>query len=228
MGYDKESLDLRVIMLLPINFIAKSTGSNGRNAEIFQLHLSDVCEKYDINTKARICAFLSQIGHESAGMSRLQENLNYSSDALMKLFGRSRISSEDCARLGRNSLHPADQKSIANTIYGGDWGKRNLGNLVYGDGWKHRGMGLKQLTGLDNHTRCGKALGLDLISYPELLLIPEHAAMSAGWFWNANGLNAIADRKDIPMLTKKINGGDFGLAERTKLFNAAMSYDLVI
>jgi putative chitinase len=215
-------------MILPLELISTATGASAQDAKKFQPHLVSVCEKYEITNKARVCAFLAQIGHESAGMSRLQENLNYTSEALIQKFSRSRIGIDDCNKFGRNSSHPADQQSIANLIYGGDWGRKNLGNLAYGDGWKHRGMGLKQLTGLDNHTRFGMAIGIDLINHPELLVQPEYAAFSAGWFWHANGLNVIADKQDIPMLTKKINGGDFGLAERTKLFHAAMSYNLVL
>lgn len=77
-----------------------------------------------------------------------------------------------------------------------------------GDGWKYRGRGLIQITGKDNCRKCGDALGLDLdlIASPELLARPQHAAMSAAWFWSINGLNSLADTGDSQRITRKING----------------------
>jgi len=214
---------------LPLDFIVLATGASHDNAVKYKPILGHVCTQFSINDKERVCAFLSQIGHESCGMSVLEENLNYSVTALSKLFSESRISPADRNKYGRiDGVQKADQVAIANLIYGGDWGLRNLGNREPGDGWKFRGKGLKQLTGRDNHKRCGDALGIDLINHPEKLLLPENAAMSAGWFWSVNKLNPIADMKDIKTLTKRINGGVFGLDNRQKLFDKAMSYDLVV
>ena len=92
-----------------------------------------------------------------------------------------------------------------------------------GEGWKYRGRGLKQLTGKDNYTRCGTALGLDLVSNPDLLLEPMSAARSAGWFWKSNNLSSFADAGDIKGMTKKINGGFIGLEDREKRYKAVLA-----
>jgi putative chitinase len=89
-----------------------------------------------------------------------------------------------------------------------------------GEGWAFRGRGLKQLTGKDNYTRCGAALGVDLVANPDLLLEPLYAARSAGWFWKANKLSEFADAGDIKGMTKKINGGYIGLEARQALYDA--------
>lgn len=98
-----------------------------------------------------------------------------------------------------------------------------LGNTpeADGDGQKYRGRGLIQITGRANYKACGEALGLDLLSNPELLELPQHAAASAAWFWKSRALNTLADRGDIEGITRKINGGLNGLAERVALWNKA-------
>lgn len=95
-----------------------------------------------------------------------------------------------------------------------------LGNTLEadGDGQKYRGRGLIQITGHDNYQRCGEALGLDLLSQPELLELPQHAATSAAWFWKQAGLNPLADRGEFKAITRKINGGLNGLADRLALW----------
>ena len=106
---------------------------------------------------------------------------------------------------------------IANLVYSSRMGN---GPAESGEGWKFRGRGLKQLTGKDNYVRCGAALGLDLVSNPDLLLEPMAAARSAGWFWKTNNLSAFADVGDIKGMTKKINGGYIGLEARQALYDA--------
>ncbi len=92
-----------------------------------------------------------------------------------------------------------------------------LGNTAPGDGWKYRGRGLIQLTGKSNYRKCGEAMGLDLVPHPELLEQPESAAMSAAWFWSANGLNELADAGQFEKITKRLNGGLTGQADRVAL-----------
>lgn len=101
-------------------------------------------------------------------------------------------------------------------------GRADLGNIVKGDGSKFRGRGLIQITGRANYAACGEALGLDLISTPELLELPQHAAMSAAWFWSTRGLNTLADQKDFAKITKRINGGLTGQADRQALYDRAL------
>jgi putative chitinase len=100
-------------------------------------------------------------------------------------------------------------------------GRVNLGNTVAGDGYRYRGRGLVQTTGRFNYQKTGDALGLDLISYPELLQEPTHASRSAAWYWQSHGLNRFADAGDNVGCTRRINGGVNGLDERNKRFAAA-------
>lgn len=100
-------------------------------------------------------------------------------------------------------------------------GREDLGNTVPGDGRKYCGRGLIQITGRANYAKCGEALGLDLMNHPELLELPQHAAMSAAWFWKQKGLNDMADRDEFNTITRRINGGLNGLADRLALWKKA-------
>ena len=100
-------------------------------------------------------------------------------------------------------------------------GRRDLGNTQPGDGVRFRGRGLIQVTGRSNYAACGKALGLDLLAKPEMLEQTVSACRSAGWFWQSRGLNALADAGDQVAVTKRINGGTNGLAERLAYFKTA-------
>jgi len=95
------------------------------------------------------------------------------------------------------------------------------GNEASGEGFKYRGRGLIQITGKDNYKNCGTSLGLNLTSNPDLLTERLYAAMSAGWFWNKMGLNAIADSGDLTRMTRVINGGTNGLADRQERYTRA-------
>lgn len=100
-------------------------------------------------------------------------------------------------------------------------GRADLGNNVAGDGSKYRGRGLIQITGRTNYAACGEALGLDLIAHPELLELPQHAAMSAAWFWKQKGLNDLADKDQFNTITRRINGGLNGLQDRLEIWSRA-------
>ena len=102
----------------------------------------------------------------------------------------------------------------------------NLGNTLQadGDGQRYKGRGLIQITGRSNYRQCGLALGLDLLNNPELLELPINAARSAAWFWSAHGLNQIADAGDFKRITKVINGGYNGLADRQSYWARAKKY----
>ena len=165
--------------------------------------------------------FIAQMGHESGGFTRLVENLNYAAENLVPTFGKHRITEQQASALGRTATQPANQKAIANLVYGGEWGKEHLGNQVAGDGWKYRGRGLKQITGLSNYRSCGQALKLDLVSHPELLEVDESAAHSAAWFYVSRG--CLLYSGDIERVTLIINGGRNGLDKRRALFNLAKS-----
>ena len=209
---------------LTAEYVMAATGSTRPNADKFLPFMQGTCKAFDITSPIRIAGFLSQIGVESGGLSSLQENLNYKVDTILRMFGRHRITEDDARKFGRvDGGQRANQEMLANLLYGGEFGRKNLGNTEVGDGWMFRGRGLKQLTGRSNYKRCGDALGMDLIGNPDLLLEPVNASLSAGWFWSANGLNSIADTGNVVAMTKRINGGDIGLAQREALFKVAMS-----
>lgn len=100
-------------------------------------------------------------------------------------------------------------------------GRKDLGNTEPGDGFRFRGRGLIQITGRANYTSLGKQLGLDLVNRPELLELPLNAAMSAGLFWSTRKLNDLADKGDIIGITRKVNGGTNGLADRQQIYDQA-------
>jgi len=165
--------------------------------------LNAVMQKYEINTNNRKAAFLGQCMEESNNFTRLEENLNYSPERLMEVWP-SRF--PDLPTAMKYAHQP---QLLANKVYAG-----RLGNREEGDGYKFRGRGIIQITGRDEYFYCGNALKIDTLTYPELLAIPENAAMSAGWFWNKKSLNQLADLGDYETMTKRINGGLEGLANR--------------
>lgn len=100
-------------------------------------------------------------------------------------------------------------------------GRKDLGNTEPGDGVRFKGRGLIQVTGRANYAKCGDALSLPLLEQPELLEMPRHACRSAAWFWKSRGLNELADKGDFKLITKRINGGFNGYADRLAVFNRA-------
>lgn len=174
--------------------------------------LQKTFDKYDINTPKRQAAFIGQCAHESNNFKTLEENLNYSVEGLMRTWP-SRFPEDTIAKqFARNP------QKIANKVYAG-----RMGNSQEGDGWAFRGRGLIQLTGHDNYAAFAKASGLDCVRNPDLILEPDNACLSAGWFWNRKGLNSLADIGDIVTITKRINGGTIGLDDRNTKVNKALS-----
>jgi len=186
-------------------------------AKILATKYKSLLDKYEINTPIRLAHFFAQVSHESGDFKRLKESLNYSVEALLKLFGRHRITEEQAKKFGRTSIQPANQEALANILYGGQWGKKNLGNIKQGDGWRYIGRGFKQLTGLSNYLKLSKDTGKDYVNNPDWLLREEDAMLSACWFWKKNNCNNFADKDDVTGLTKVINGGAIGLSERKLL-----------
>ncbi|CCK03374.1 glycoside hydrolase family 19 protein [Cronobacter sakazakii] len=189
----------------------RAAGISSSLAEKWYPHIVEAMNTYGIDTPKRQAHFIGQIGTESGGFQSVQESLNYSVAGLA-IFG-SRLTAAQREQLGRKpgekALSPERQAAIANIVYGG-----RFGNNLNGDGWKYRGRGLKQITFKANYEECGKALGLNLVDSPDLLLQDKYAALSAGWFWKANGCNQFADVGDVNGLTRRINGGLNGLQDR--------------
>lgn len=183
--------------------------------EPYVTHLETGMERYGITTYLRASHFLAQIAVESGGFRAVVENLNYRWDKLQPLFGKHRISLDDAMRFGRSTdgSKPAHQNALANILYGGEWGLRNLGNTKPGDGWRFRGRGLKQITGRANYLDISYIMYNDdrLLTRPEILETPSGAALSACAFWHMKYLNPLADADDVRMVTRVVNGGYNGL-----------------
>lgn len=185
--------------------IQAGSGATTKNANAFLSYINDTCTTYGITTPVRQLCFLAQTGHESAGLFYTQE------------------------------LASGNEYN----------GRADLGNTQPGDGPRYKGRGLIQITGRANYTQLGKAFNIDLVDNPTLLgaantplCSPEqlkYAAMSAGWFWNSRSLNKLADLIDLnsPIdagdnldyyreITRKINGGYNGLADRVSRFKAGV------
>ena len=181
--------------------------------------LNQAMTKFEINTSARIAAFLAQVAHESSETTTLSENLNYSAVRLTQVWPQ-RFPSVVLAQ-----AYAKNPEKLANFVYAGRGGN---GSSASGDGWRYRGRGLFQLTTKDNYRLAGQALSLPLVDKPDLLLLPEVAALTAAQFWQRLGLNVLADHqvgdndeKDFEKISIKINGGKVGLAERKRYWQLA-------
>jgi putative chitinase len=171
-----------------------------------------VMEKFGVNTPLRLAHFLAQCGHESGGFRLTQENLNYSAKGLMGIF-KKYFPTQALA-----DAYARKPEKIANKVYGNRMGN---GPETSGEGFKFRGRGYIQLTGKQNYTAFDAAVEDDILANPDLVST-KHALASAAWFWKKNGLNLIADTGSstevVTKITKRVNGGTIGLADRIKHF----------
>ena len=174
--------------------------------------IPDTAKKFNITTPLRLAHFLSQCGHESGGFRLVNENVNYSATGLKGIFGKYFPGnlSESYAR---------QPQKIASRVYGGRMGN---GAESTGDGYKFRGRGYIQLTGKDNYTRFGKFIGEDTVANPDLVAT-KYPLASAAFFFDSNKLWSICDKGSdnatVTAVTKRVNGGTIGLADRIKHFN---------
>jgi putative chitinase len=178
--------------------------------------LCEILPKYEINTPERVAAFVAQCAHESGGFKFLKENLNYKAASLRKVFPKY-FPDDEIANQYAN--HPNKQEAIASRIYANRMGN---GDEASGDGFRYLGRGLIQLTGKNNYTIFAASIDTPLEDIPEYLQTFEGAVQSACWFWEQNNLNQWADKGDILTLTKRINGGTIGLADREKHYHHAL------
>ena len=195
------------------------TPTTGLNIEKLKGHIPDAvisqipdtAKKFNITNNLRLAHFLAQCGHESAGFKAVSENLNYSKDGLKKVFGK--------YFPGNLAESYAKQpEKIASRVYGGRMGN---GDEASKEGFKFRGRGYIQLTGKANYTKFTQFIGEDCVSNPDLVAT-KYPLMSAAWFFNKNGLWTIcdkgADQGTVTAVTKRVNGGTIGLADRIKHF----------
>jgi putative chitinase len=180
--------------------------------------IPSVMEKFAINTPLRLSHFLAQAGHESGGFRATQENLNYGAKGLTTTFKKYFSRPDKTIDEPKAAAYAKKPEKIANLVYANRMGN---GPETSGDGYKFRGRGYIQLTGKDNYTAFGKSIGVDMTATPDLVAT-EHALSSAAWFWGKNNLNKIADTgatdAAVTMITKRVNGGTIGLADRIKHF----------
>ncbi|MGB8525504.1 MAG: peptidoglycan-binding protein [Rhodoplanes sp.] len=171
--------------------------------------------KHGITTPLRLAHFLAQVMHESGGLTIEWENLSYRTPArLLEIFGQGHHSAG--VTLSELSGLLGNPQALADRVYGlGNPRKaRELGNSERGDGFRYRGGGILQTTGRSNYRRMGEKCGVDFEGHPELVVSAEHALRPALTEWSEGNLNAAADRDDIVAITRKINGGLNGLADR--------------
>lgn len=180
--------------------------------------MNTTIEKYEINTINRLSAFLANLIHESQSFKRNRENLNYSTpNRLLEIYGK---------RIKKNEVNSFihNPERLANRVYANRMGN---GAEATGDGYRYRGGGYFQLTGKDNYRQCGKDINVDLVNYPELIENIDVAMLSAGWYWDENNLNVLADIDRFDSICDIINighitkiiGDGIGYKERIKLYN---------
>jgi putative chitinase len=173
--------------------------------------IPDTAKKFNITNPLRLAHFLAQCGHESGQFRATEENLNYSSKGLLGIFPKyfTASTAESYAR---------KPEKIASKVYGGRMGN---GIESTGEGYKFRGRGYIQLTGKDNYTRFAKFIGEDTVGNPDLVKT-KHPLASAAFFFDSNKLWAICDRgadeATVIAVTRRVNGGTIGLADRLKHF----------
>jgi putative chitinase len=174
--------------------------------------IPDTAAKFGINTPLRLAHFLAQCGHESGGFRATQENLNYSAKGLLGIFKKY------FPTVALATAYQRKPEMIASRVYGGRMGN---GPEATREGYKFRGRGYIQLTGKENYTAFGKSIGEDMTANPDKVA-SQYALLSAAWFFSKNGLHKIADEGSsdavVTKITKRVNGGTIGLADRIKHF----------
>lgn len=176
--------------------------------------LNDVLTKYSINKNPlRFVHFIAQITHETGHFRWLSENLNYSSEGLRKVFAKY-FPSDAMA-----DAYARQPEKIANRVYANRMGN---GDEASGDGWRYRGRGYIQLTGKENYETIGRRIGVDIVSSPDLVAEDARVALlAAADYWDSRNINKAADKDDLKAVTKLINGGYNGLADRERLLKKA-------
>jgi len=174
--------------------------------------IPEVAQKFGITSNLRLAHFLAQCGHESGGFKAVQENLNYGAKGLRGIFAKYFPTDAKALEYERKP------EKIANLVYGNRMGN---GPEPTGEGFKFRGRGYIQLTGKENYRKFGQFIGEDLTVNPDLVAT-KYPLASAAFFFQSNGLWAICDRgaddATVTAVTKRVNGGTIGLADRIKHF----------
>jgi putative chitinase len=199
-----------VVSVTPSSFKLDKLKGHIPDAVIAQI--PDTAAKFNITNPLRLAHFLAQCGHESGGFRAVQENLNYSSKGLQGIFGKY------FPTLALAEAYARKPEKIASRVYGGRMGN---GPEATGEGFKYRGRGYIQLTGKANYMAFDKFVPEDTTTNPDLVAT-KYPLASAGWFFDTNKLWGICDRgaddATVTAVTKRVNGGTIGLADRIKHF----------
>lgn len=179
--------------------------------------IPEIVKKFNCNTNLRLAHFLAQCGHESGGFKAVSENLNYSAKGLLGTFPKYFNSTTA-------SQYERKPEMIASKVYGGRMGN---GAESTKEGYKFRGRGYIQLTGKSNYTNFSKFIGEDTVGNPDLVA-NKYPLASAAFFFDSNKLWAICDKgaddATVTAVTKRVNGGTLGLADRLSHFKEYYSY----
>ena len=203
---------------MDINLFQRAAGINETLAKRWHPHITAAMKEFGIIDPEHQAMFIAQVGHESGGFTRLQENFNYSVSGLSGFVRAGRLTQSQANALGRRAGEPSlpleRQRAIANLVY-----SKRLGNNGPGDGWFYCGRGLIQITGMTNYCDCGRGLKVELVSQPELLAQDFYAARSAAWFFASKGCMKYTG--DLVRVTQIINGGQNGIDDRRARYAAA-------
>jgi len=206
-------------METPVQETAASIPASGFKLEALKGHVPDAviaqipetAAKFNITNSLRLAHFLAQCGHESGGFKAIQENLNYSADGLKKIFPKYFPGN-------LNESYARNPQKIASRVYASRMGN---GDETSGEGYKFRGRGYIQLTGKSNYTNFAKFIGEDTVANPDLVAT-KYPLASAAFFFDSNKLWSICDKgaddATVTAVTKRVNGGTIGLADRIKHF----------
>ena len=198
------------VVIPPSSFKLDALKGHIPDAVIAQI--PDTAAKFNITNPLRLAHFLAQCGHESGGFKFINENLNYSSDGLKKIFGK--YFPGDLA-----NSYARNPEKIASRVYGARMGN---GDESTGEGYKYRGRGYIQLTGKANYAKFAQFIGEDTVANPDLIST-KYPLASAAFFFDSNKLWSIcdkgADEATVTAVTKRVNGGTNGLSDRLKHFN---------
>lgn len=215
---------MKILPLITVDELRRlAPGLSTNQLFTYSTLLDAAMREFQITTKKRRCAFIAQLLHESQGLTRWQENLNYKSKRLLEIFPR-RFRS-----LTEADAYAHRPEAIANRVYANKGGN---GNEASGDGWRFRGRGPIQLTLRDNYRLYAELLPGSLLEHdPARAAQPEFGFRVAACFWHRNGLNELADRLNmrgdelerqvLVQITRRVNGGTYGLTERINLFRIA-------
>jgi putative chitinase len=172
-----------------------------------------VLPDYEITSKVRLAAFIAQCAHESNNFTAVKENLNYRWESLRKVFPKY-FPTDAIAK-----QYAQKPEAIANRVYANRMGN---GPESSGDGFRYCGRGLIQITGKNNYQAFADSIETPMEEIVDFLGTFEGCVQSACWFWEANGLNTLADNRNIITISRRINGGDIGMDDRIAKYNNAI------